>query len=330
MPPILTREERTLKSVWTNWDNDEGVFALLDSHPFTFHDLLHLDGLDLEYYLFRSGNKQCTTPLLNLVDAEGHLSLDNRQRIVTAIYLRYRDKWERAFQAFYNEYTPFTTYSDTESVNTLGTHDESGQRSNTRVTSGSDSRNVQNLGVSSGLGTSTTSDSGADTRTRSGDNSETVSKAGAESRSTTSTGQDDSNNGVFGFNSETAVKSSEAQGKSANVSTELVSFDDRKDATDRESGETETYLHGKSTDTKETDTTTETTEGVQSGNHSETGTEESSDTRNYQSSRVKTAERSGFTGNIADLAKKYLELWEHDFYEIIYKDVDSFLTLSVW
>lgn len=330
MPPLLTREQRTLKEVWTGWNDREGVFTLLSNHYFAFSSIFSLAGLDLDYYMFRSGSKQCTSPLLNLVDDNGHLSYDNREKIASVIYSRFRKKWEQVFQAFFNQYTPFTTYADLETVSMIGSHDESGRRSNSRVLSGSDSREVQNLGVSSGLGNTVVSDSGSDTRTRSGSDSETLSKTGTETKSSTNTGRGDTENGVFGFNSSSVVKSSEEAGTNSNVNSEIVSFDNRADSTDHATGETETYLHGKSTDTKETGTTTETTEGTQTGIHTETGSEESTDARNYQTSRVKTAERTGFNGNVADLAKKYLALWENDFIEIIYKDVDSFLTLSVW
>lgn len=327
---LLTYNQRTLKAVWTGWDTQNGIFHYLSQRDFTFADLVSFADLDLDYYAFQSGRKQSTAAVLNMMDDNGVLPDAARERIANVIYNRFHEKWEKIFRAFVNEYTPFTTYADTEVSSTIGTATEAADRNRSRVSSSMDERTSSTTDVASGTSTGSNSDSGTETRTTSGADSNAVERQGTENKTRTATGTNAAENGVFGFNSANAVKSSEQDGESAYVETEIASFDGRKDATANERAETETTLHGNAVESQTAESATGNTESNASGSRTDSGSETEAEQRTRDTSRTHTVTRSGFNGPIAELVRDYLALWRDDFYKIVFNDVDAYLALSVY
>lgn len=327
---LLTYNQRTLKSVWTGWDMQNGIFHYLSQHDFTFADIVPFDDLDLDYYAFQSGRKQSTAAVLNMLDDNGVLPNLARERIANVIYNRFHEKWEKLFRAFVNEYTPFTTYADTEVSSTVGTATEAADRNKSRTLSSLDERTSSTSDVASAMSSGENSDNGTETRTTSGNDSNSLERQGTEARTRTETETGGIDNGVFGFNSATAVQSAEQDNEATRAESELVSFDGRKDVTANERAETQTNLHGNTFETKTAESTTGQTENNTSGSRTDSGSETEAEQRKRDTSRTRTVTRQGFNGAIADLVKDYIALWRDDFYQIVFKDVDDYLALSVY
>lgn len=327
---LLTYNQRTLKAIWTGYDNGNGIFHYLSQKAFSFANLIPIADLDLDYYVFQSGRKQCTSAVLNMLDDDNLLSNEARARIANVIYNRFHEKWEKIFHAFVNEYTPFTTYADTEVSSTIGTATEAADRNRSRVSSSMDERTSSTTDVTSGTSTGSNSDSGTETRTTSGSDSNAVERQGTENKTRTATGTNAAENGVFGFNSANVVKSSEQDGESAYTETEIASFDGRRDATANERAETETTLHGNAVESQTAESATGNTESNASGSRTDSGSETEAEQRTRDTSRTHTVTRSGFNGPIAELVRDYLALWRDDFYKIVFNDVDVYLALSVY
>lgn len=327
---LLTYNQRTVKAIWDGWDNSRGIFHYLSQFYFTFDDVVSIPELDMDYYAFQSGRKQSTSAVLNMLNEDGELEDNSRYKIARTIYNRYHTKWERLFRAFVNEYSPLTSYSDREVSTTIASLDESGERAKSHVSASMDERLNKVTGVTSGSSTSSNNDSGSDVRTTSGGDSNRVTKEGAEVKSITSSGVSESDSGIFGFNSSTAVKSGEQSGARDNVQAEITSFDGRTDATANERGETETFLHGKASNVSSTESATDNTETETSGSRSDSGTESEEESRKRDSTRTHTVTREGFDKPVSELVKDYIDLWRDDFYSILFKDVDSYIALSVY
>lgn len=119
--------------------------------------------------------------------------------------------------------------------------------------------------------------------------------------STTNTNQ----NGIWGFNSSTSVPSDMSDGTATNENTTT------RDLTETETG---------------TDTTDRTNTDTYNRSYTETGT----DTTAGTSSRKLTRTGNIGTNTFQNLLQQERNLWMYNFFEQIFKDVDSVLTLPIY
>lgn len=119
--------------------------------------------------------------------------------------------------------------------------------------------------------------------------------------STTNTNQ----NGIWGFNSSTSVPSDMSDGAATN-----------KNTTTRDLTETETG----------TDTTDRTNTDTYNRSYTETGT----DTTAGTSSRKLTRTGNIGTNTFQNLLQQERNIWMYDFFEQVFKDVDSVLTIPIY
>ncbi len=327
---LLTYNQRTLRAIWDGWDNNRGVFHFLAQKDFSFVDLLPMEELDFDYYLFQSGRKQSTSAILNLLNDENLLTDASRELIAGVIYNRYHDKWERVFKAFVNEYTPFTTYADNEVSSVIGNATETASRDKSHSGTSLDERQSKTTDIASGSSNASNNDTGSASRATSANDSSELERQGTESKTRTGTGNNTAGNGIFGFNSSSAVGSTEQEGEQAYAEVETVAFEGRKDATANERAETETNLHSNATETQSTESATGQTESDVTGSRTDSANETEAEKRERDTNRTRTLARTGFNKPIADLILDYIELWKTDFYQIMFRDVDAYLALSVY
>ena len=131
------------------------------------------------------------------------------------------------------------------------------------------------------------------------------------SRKGTGTVKDDgsatnnSQNGIWGFNSSTSVPSDMSDGTATNENTTT------RDLTETETG---------------TDTTDRTNTDTYNRSYTETGT----DTTAGTSSRKLTRTGNIGTNTFQNLLQQERNIWMYDFFEQVFKDVDSVLTIPIY
>lgn len=112
-------------------------------------------------------------------------------------------------------------------------------------------------------------------------------------------------NGIWGFNSSTSVPSNMSDGTATNENTTT------RDLTETETG---------------TDTTDRTNTDTYNRSYTETGT----DTTAGTSSRKLTRKGNIGTNTFQNLLQQERNIWMYDFFEQIFKDVDSVLTIPIY
>ena len=112
-------------------------------------------------------------------------------------------------------------------------------------------------------------------------------------------------NGIWGFNSSTSVPSDNSDGKTTNQNTTT------RDLTETETG---------------TDTTDHTNTDTYNRSYTETGT----DTTAGTSSRKLTRTGNIGTNTFQNLLQQERNIWMYDFFEQVFKDVDSVLTIPIY
>lgn len=112
-------------------------------------------------------------------------------------------------------------------------------------------------------------------------------------------------NGIWGFNSSTSVPSDMSDGRSTNENTTT------RDLTETETG---------------TDTTDRTNTDTYNRSYTETGT----DTTAGTSSRKLTRTGNIGTNTFQNLLQQERNIWMYDFFEQVFKDVDSVLTIPIY
>lgn len=147
--------------------------------------------------------------------------------------------------------------------------------------------------------TGTVQTTGQDTRTPN------LTRNGTGTVKDEGSGTNKNQNGIWGFNSSESVPSDMSDGRVTNNNTTT------RDLTDTETG---------------TDTTDHTNTDTYNRSYTETGT----DTTSGKSSRKLTRTGNIGTNTFQNLLQQERNIWMYDFFEQIFKDVDSVLTISIY
>lgn len=147
--------------------------------------------------------------------------------------------------------------------------------------------------------TGTVQTTGHDTRTPN------ITKTNTGTVNNEGSGTNTNQNGIWGFNSSTSVPSDMSDGRATN-----------KNTTTENLSETETG----------TDTTDHTNTDTYNRSYTETGT----DTTAGKSSRKLTRTGNIGTNTFQNLLQQERNIWMYDFFEQIFKDVDSVLTIPIY
>lgn len=147
--------------------------------------------------------------------------------------------------------------------------------------------------------TGTVQTTGQDTRTPN------LTRNGTGTVKDEGSGTSNNHNGIWGFNSSESVPSDMSDGRATNNNTTT------RDLTDTETG---------------TDTTDHTNTDTYNRSYTETGT----DTTAGKSSRKLTRTGNIGTNTFQNLLQQERNIWMYDFFEQIFKDVDSVLTIPIY
>lgn len=244
-------------------------------------------GLDFAYHGQRSGDKFIAPYLYGYLNEDTavltNLGIAN---LATAIEARYYQKWKHLWDIFTVEYSPLDTYNVTETATDDGT----------KTTAGTDTR-TPNLTTKDVLDQD---DTDRHTNSSSLTHGEQIATQGTENTT--------NNNNLFGFNSSSAVPTSQPTTATTTSGTETHSGSDSTSST----------VSG--TNTRDsTNIRTETgTETIQ-----RSGSE--TDSRQYSRTRKGNMYRSP-----AELLEFDREFWQEDFFSIVFADMDEMLTLAIY
>ena len=147
--------------------------------------------------------------------------------------------------------------------------------------------------------TGTVQTTGQDTRTPN------LTRTGTGTVKDEGSGTNKNQNGIWGFNSSESVPSDMSDGRATNNNTTT------RDLTDTETG---------------TDTTDRTNTDTYNRSYTETGT----DTTAGKSSRKLTRTGNIGTNTFQNLLQQERNIWMYDFFEQVFKDVDSVLTIPIY
>lgn len=147
--------------------------------------------------------------------------------------------------------------------------------------------------------TGTVQTTGQDTRTPN------LTRNGTGTVTDEGSGTNHNNNGIWGFNSSESVPSDMSDGRATNNNTTT------RDLTDTETG---------------TDVTDRTNTDTYNRSYTETGT----DTTAGKSSRKLTRTGNIGTNTFQNLLQQERNIWMYDFFEQVFKDVDSVLTIPIY
>ena len=256
-----------------------GIWYYIDYH---FPEIFDIDSSQLDVVFMSNWSMRTAAPILKLIHSDEDTTMLTPLELVqlaSVINGMYKHKWDKLMNVATMEYDPIHNYHDH-----LVEEIEYGEEVD-RSKSGSNSNS----------------------NTRTDNLSETVTdgRQFTEQRNLTNTGSNESENGIFGFNSSSSVGDTDSSG--SNTSTE--------------SGTITTSHSGNMTTTN---SGTQANSG--SNTYSETGGDDTSGTRNREYTK------EGNIGNISTqkLLNEELDLWKYNFILEMMKDVANFVSLPIY
>lgn len=267
----------TLNEAFSDYATKGGIFSNIGNLPWS--SIMVGAQMDTLYFDTHSGERFSSRIIINRVGDDGSLASADRKTIATLVYARFRTQWSRLWATMNPTYEPLTNYKMQEIVE--------GEESSTRtpdLTKGD---------------TGTVQTTGHDTRTPN------LTRNGTGTVKDEGSGTNNSQNGIWGFNSSESVPSDMSDGRVTNNNTTT------RDLTDTETG---------------TDTTDHTNTDTYNRSYTETGT----DTTAGKSSRKLTRTGNIGTNTFQNLLQQERNLWLYDFYEQVFRDVDSVLTIPIY
>lgn len=307
----------TLNEAYSNYETKGGIFSNIGNLPWS--SIMVGTQMDVLYFDTHSGERFSSRIITKRVGADGSLATVDRKTISTLVYARFRNQWSRLWNTMNPTFDPLTNYKMEESVegteSSTRTPDLTKGDTGTVQTTGQDKRTPN---ITKG-DTGTVQTAGSDTRTA--NLTHTDSGTVTDDGSATNTNK----NGIWGFNSATSVSSDMSDGTSTANNTNTRDLTQKDTGTDQtERSNTDTY--NREYTEKGTDTTDRTNTDTYNRSYTETGT----DTTAGTSTRKLTRSGNIGTNTFQNLLQQERNLWMYDFFEQIFKDVDSVLTIPIY
>lgn len=291
-----------MSSLLDIWENPEtsGIFTVLNNYEVPWKSQNVYESLNLAYYYNHAGQKNISPLVSGILGSDTLLNDAEKTKIGKVVFDMCNQNWQYEWDAMFTDYNPIENYNadETETI-THGGND-------TLSKTGTDAHALSGADTEHETGTNTISNSGNDTVTNTG----TTTDTNKNENGTTET-----KNQIYGFNSTDAADDS--------TSTTTVN----QTITDtREDNLTATTTHGlKTDDTRNMSNTT---------TYGRTDTEniDITEKTDYNNNENRTLKRHGNIGvtTSQQMIESELELRKKFFYEIVFRDIDHYLTLSVY
>lgn len=316
-----------------------GIFTDLQAHDVPWKDKNISADLNVAYYGQYSGDKIISPFVEKFLSNDGTLGNESREKIASAIYAVCGENWLKLWNTTIQEYDLLdnTNAYISETTTTEQNTDTTDKGTNTgtvkHAITGNDTTTDSGTVDHSITGNDTTTDSGTVGRGTTG--KDTNTETGTVSTEGT-TGTDRTvNNDIYGFNSSDP---SNADKQTGNDKTTASQTETRNLSNAVEHGTTETETRDLSNKVEHNTTDLETRDLSNKVEHNTLDTE----TRDLSDSRTGNEKTNGTVthemhrhGNIGVTTSQQMlneerELWQWYFYEYVFKDLDRFLTISVY
>ena len=305
------------------------------------------------YFRSRSGNKYAI-PLVEKLP---------EQRAATAtgmIGLAFGENWKRLYATLKPpDYDPLTNYKMQETAEgeesstrtpdltrgDTGTVQTTGQDKRTPDLTKGDTGTVQTTGQDKRTPDLTKGDTGTVQTTGQDKRTPNLTRNGTGTVTDEGSGTNKNQNGIWGFNSSESVPSDMSDGRVTNNNTttrDLTDTETGTDTTDRTNTDTYNRSYTETgTDTTDrtntdtynrsyTETGTDTTDRTNTDTYNRSYTETGTDTTSGKSSRKLTRTGNIGTNTFQNLINQERDLWKWNFYEQVFRDVDSVLTIPIY
>ena len=290
---------------------NEGIFTYLNNLNVPWRNDITSAILNLDYS-GHSGNKRASPLIKNVLGDSDYLSSADVNNLATVAFSLFNVTWTKLYNQLSIEYNPINNYDMTERETLTGTN------TGTDAHSGTDTRTLNLTDATTGTDTRTLNlreaHTGSDSTTRSESGSSTT-----EGSTTTSNTTTDS---VYAFNSADWEQNRKS----------VVSGSGSEDSESTTSSQvSEQLTHGESIANTGTDALqhgeSQAHTGTDAYQHGETVTSSGS------KSETRTLTRSGNIGvtTTAQMLEGERDLWKWNFIrDVVYRDLDSILTLSTY
>ena len=297
---------KRLNDVYSGWLTS-GIFSDLQNFDVPWKDKNINHDLDIAYHGNRSGDKIVSVIIDKMLNDDGTISQDNRNKIASALFTVYGENWIKLWNTTTQEYNLLdnTDAYITETTNT----EQNTNSSNNGTDTGTVTYKQTGTDTTTGTGTVSHTTTGDDTTKQTG----TVTTGGQSTESSTDASS------IYGFNSASA---SNADSQSRNGTTD-VNQTETRDTTDKVSHNTTDTETRDTTDTVEHDTTNTETRDLKTG---QSGTEKITGTITHETHKHGNI---GVTTN-QQMLEAERKLWNWYFYTYVFTDIDKFLTISVY
>lgn len=333
----------TLLDLWSEPETT-GIFTVLNNKEVPWKSENIYQSLNLAYYYNHSGQKNVSPMIQGIIGSDTTISDDNKEKIGNVVFSICNRNWQYEWDAMFTEYNPIENYNADETETNTGTDNTLHGGSDTNTRSGTDTHTMSGTDTTNETGTDTISESGTDTRKNTGTDSvvnsgdDVTKNTGTTTNTNTNKdGTSTTTNQIYGYNSSDPAN----DGKS--VTTVDQTITDK-----REDDLSETITHGlTSTDTQDLTesqeygkitTDTKNLSDSTTYGRSEAANIDISDTSTYNSSNNKTINMTRTLkrhGNIGvttsqQMIESELELRKKQFFEIVFRDIDTYLTLNIY
>ena len=282
-----------LNDVFTDYINN-GIFTFLNSLDVPWKEKNISQHLNLQYHGNISGKKE-TSPLVDSLIVENNLTENSKTMLAMSIFSIYSNKWNKLYRILSLEYEPIENYNMTETEKTTSTN----ENTDTITTNTTNSNNV----TETNTGTNTANDSENTT----GKNTITDSRTIEENNSVTN------NNSLYGFNSASAVNADSQNGTETRNTTDSNTHNDDLKGT-------RTNEHSENINTSKVTAQKNDIKDTKNGTHTENGSQD------------RTLSRHGNIGvtTSQQMINSEIELWQWDFFNGVFKDIDKILTIQTY
>jgi len=323
------------------------VNGLWNSIDYDFPEQFDLVSSQLDVIFLSNWSQRYAAPILEVIhdDSSGTPMLTNQElgSLADIIKGMYKHKWDKLMAVAVAEYDPIHNYADilTETIEYSEEGESSktanGTNANTRTDdlteTATDGRQVQetkNL-------TNTETDARQIQDTKNLTETQTDLRGALETRNLANSASNSSADGIYGFNSSTAVGDTNTSGNNSGTETGTIGTQNSGTLTTENTG-TDTQVHSGNVTTTDTGTDTTVHSGnlttVNTGTQQNYGSVSSSESADDEKTGTRSREytKTGNIGNISTqkLLKEEIDLWKYNFICEIMRDVANFVSLPIY